>query len=69
MSVKIKVFKFFITKMLYSSNKLFMRKKVLNCWRFRSNGLYLFEYLLNKNCLIYEKIGRLKKNQSKMLVF
>ena len=67
MLVKIKVFKFCITIILYSSNKLFMRKKkVLNCWRFRSNGLYLFEYLLNKNCLIYEKIGRLKKNQSKM---
>ena len=47
MTVKVKVFKFFITTILYSSNKLFMRKKVLNCWRFRSNGLYLFEYLLN----------------------
>ena len=64
MTVKVKVFKFFITTILYSSNKLFMRKKkVLNCWRFRSNGLYLFEYLLNKNCLIYEKIEKFKKKQ------
>ena len=33
-------------------------------------GLGQMDYIyLNKNCLIYEKIGRLKKNQSKMLVF